>query len=219
MALTTEQLRYILTLDPKKFTGALRSVKEQVEKTRKTTETPLKFRQEGAGQILNNIKSIAAAWLSFRAVVGSVDIFREFETGIANIATLGVENIGELEESILRIGSTTPIALNDLTSGLYQVVSAGVDASNQLQVLENSARAAKAGLAETSDALGLAAAVVKAYGLEWSETESILDRAFQTVKLGQTTFGELSVNIGKVAPLAATLKVSTEELFGGHSPP
>ncbi|GAH78819.1 unnamed protein product, partial [marine sediment metagenome] len=34
------------------------------------------------------------------------------------------------------------------------------------------------------------------------------------VKLGQTTFPELAVNLGKVVPLASTLKIETAELFG-----
>ena len=40
------------------------------------------------------------------------------------------------------------------------------------------------------------------------------DLAFQTVKLGQTSFPELAASMGAVVPLASTLKVSQEELFG-----
>jgi TP901 family phage tail tape measure protein len=214
---TIAELKYLLTLDPKQFTGTLSKAKKQFEETRKSSEKPIKFRSEGGKQIISTLKSMAAAYLSFQAVVGSVRVFREFETGIANIATLGVENIDKIKESILSLAADTPVAIDNLTAGLYQVVSAGVDAANQIQVLEVTAKAAKAGLAETTDALGLAASVVKSYGKDWSEAEEVLDKAFQTVKLGQTTFAELSTNIGKVAPLAATLKVSTEELFGAFA--
>ena len=40
------------------------------------------------------------------------------------------------------------------------------------------------------------------------------DLAFLTVKLGQTSFPELASSMGQVVPLAATMKVSQEELFG-----
>jgi TP901 family phage tail tape measure protein len=211
---TVAELKYLLTLDPKNFMGTLRKAKGEFEQTRRQTEKPLRLSQRGGAAILSTIAKISAAMYALNSVMNT---FREFQTDIANVATLGVNNIQELEQSVLQLGSTAPLALSDLTAGLYQVVSAGVDAGNQMQVLENTAKAAKAGLAETTDALGLAASVVKSYGLEWSETEAVLDKAFQTVKLGQTTFAELSASIGKVTPLAATLKVSTEELFGAFA--
>ena len=39
------------------------------------------------------------------------------------------------------------------------------------------------------------------------------DLAFETVRLGQTTFPELAASMGRVVPLAASLKLSQEELF------
>ena len=211
MAIKAGEIRYFLGLDTATFMRAVKQANASVAKARREAEVPFKFSEQGAGELLAKLAKITIAIAAIQQLSGT---FREFETGIANIATLGVANIDELSDGILRIGAEAPIALNDLTSGLYQVVSAGVDANEQINVLELSAKAAKAGLAETQEALGLTASVVKAYGLEWSATENILDKAFQTVKLGQTTFGDLASNIGKVTPIAAALKVSTEELFG-----
>lgn len=211
MAIRAGEIRYFLGLDTKTFLRAVQQANSSVEKARRSAEVPFRFSERGSADILAKLAKITIAITAIQRLTGT---FREFETGIANIATLGVTNINELQEGILRIGAEAPLALNDLTSGLYQVVSAGVDASNQIEVLELSAKAAKAGLAETQEALNLSASVIKAYGLEWSATEDILDKAFQTVRLGQTTFAELASSIGKVTPIAAALKVSTEELFG-----
>jgi len=211
------ELRYALTMDPKNFLATLKRVEKESAETKGKVERPYNLKASGADKIISQIKNIAAAWLSFQAIVGQARTSMEFETNIANVATLGVKNIGELEQAILEIGSTAPIALNDLAKGLYEVVSAGVDANEQIRVLELSAQAGKAGLAQTTDALNLASAVVKSYGLSWAETEEILDKAFQTVNLGQTTFPALAKEIGKVAPLAATLKITTDELFGSFA--
>ena len=43
------------------------------------------------------------------------------------------------------------------------------------------------------------------------------DLAFETVKLGQTSFPELASSIGKVIPLASALGVEQEELFGSFA--
>lgn len=141
----------------------------------------------------------------------------EFDTGLANVASLGVDNIRELRDGILDMSKTVAVPISDLTAGMYEVVSAGVDASNQIGFLNLTAQAAKAGVAQTTDAISLSAAIVKGYGLEWSETEGILDKAFQTVKLGQTNFQQLAGSMGGVVPLASALKVSTNELFGAYA--
>ena len=163
----------------------------------------------------NQISDLAAK--AARVLEAPLNTFMAFETPMANVASLGVDNMRQLNAAVLDAAADIPVALDSLTSGLYDVVSAGVDAANQMYVLEQSAKAAKAGLASTSEALNLGSAVIKAYGKDWSETGSVMDQAFQTVKLGQTTFGELASSIGVVAPLAATLKVSTQELFGVFS--
>ena len=56
--------------------------------------------------------------------------------------------------------------------------------------------------------------MIRAYGMEWEEVNRVSDIAFQTIKLGQTTMGELASSIGGTVPLAATLGVSLEEVMG-----
>jgi len=151
------------------------------------------------------------------ALAAPIAKFSEFETAIANVGSLGVENISGIKAGILDLSANVAVPISDLTAGMYQVVSAGVAANEQIAFLEVTSKAAKAGLAETTDAINLASAVVKGYGKEWSETESILDQAFQTVKLGQTTFPELAGSIGQTIPLASALKIQTKELFGAFA--
>ena len=58
-------------------------------------------------------------------------------------------------------------------------------------------------------------AVTKGYGdTSAAAVQHSADLAFETVKLGQTTFPELAASIGLVVPLAASLGVAQEELFG-----
>ena len=52
---------------------------------------------------------------------------------------------------------------------MHFVISASVDTSEQLNVTEKAAKAAKAGIATTADALSLGSAVTKNYNKDWSE--------------------------------------------------
>lgn len=160
------------------------------------------------GTFVNNIAS---------KIQAPIQRFSELETAITNVETLGVPNIRALQEGVIEAGNEIGKPLLDIAGGLYEVVSAGVDSANQIDFLNKSVKAAKAGIATTTEAIQLSSAVVKGYGEEWSLAESIYDQAFKTVELGQTNFGELAANMGDQIPLTAALKVETEELFGAYA--
>ena len=125
----------------------------------------------------------------------------------AKLQTMGAD----LRKVSIQTGAST----EDLTSGLYDVVSAFGESAESVKQLEIASKAAKAGNATTSDSVALLSAVTKGYGdTSAAAMEKVSDLAFQTVKLGQTTFPELASSIGQVVPLASTLAVSQEELFG-----
>lgn len=184
------------------------------------------------GKIETSFESMAARVTAFSFAVNQIADFAnraasalsvpiqkfiDFEASISNVATLGVPNVQALGEEVLRLSTEIGQPIENISNGLYEVVSAGVDATNQIMVLEASAQAAKAGLAETTDALNLGAAVIKGYGKEWSDFTAIMDLAFTTVNLGQTTFDQLAANIGEVIPLFAALDISVNELFGSFA--
>jgi TP901 family phage tail tape measure protein len=110
----------------------------------------------------------------------------------------------------IQVGKST----SDLSGGAYQIISAFGDTANSVAQLEISAKAATAGVATTKDAIDLLSSVSKGYGDTSNEMLThISDLAFQTVKLGQTTFPELAASIGRVVPLSNELGISQEELF------
>ena len=155
----------------------------------------------------------------------SLDAAAKFETGMSNVATLidgdtatVNKRIAEMGDGIMDIAKNTGLATDDLSNGMYQIVSALGDSADATSQLEVAAKAAKAGGATTVDAINLLSAVTKGYGdtsgEAWSKAS---DLAFQTVKLGQTSFPELASSMGKVVPIASALNISQEELFGSFA--
>ena len=155
----------------------------------------------------------------------SLDAAEKVETGMSNVATLldgdtatVNKRIAEMGDDIMGVAKKTGLATDDLSNGMYQIVSALGDSKDATSQLEVAAKAAKAGGATTVDAINLLSAVTKGYGdtsgEAWSKAS---DLAFQTVKLGQTSFPELAANMGKVVPIASALNISQEELFGSFA--
>ena len=146
----------------------------------------------------------------------------EYEVQLANVSTLltGTEaevaaRTAEIGDQVLEISNRTGVATADLTDGMYQVVSAFGDSADAAAILETAAKSAAAGNATTTDSINLLSAVTKGYGDTSAEAvQQAADLAFATVRLGQTSFPELAAGMGKVIPLASTLGLEQEQLWG-----
>lgn len=152
------------------------------------------------------------------AAGASTKMSQDFNASMANIATLipgSTERVNELKVSIQDMAIQTGKSTADLSDGMYNVISAFGDTADSVKILELNAKAAKAGLAETTDAINLTSGVTKGYGDTSAEAvQKASDLALMTVRLGQTTFPELAASMGRVTPIAASLNISQEELFG-----
>ncbi len=149
--------------------------------------------------------------------VAAVKMSMDFNGAMANVATLipnSVARVDELKKSVQDMAVETGKSTEDLAGGLYQVISAFGDTGDTAKDLEINAKAAAAGLATTTDAINLTSAVTKGYGdTSAGAVQHVSDLAFQTVKLGQTTFPELAASMGKVTPLAASMGVNMNDMF------
>lgn len=183
-------------------------------------EQNLNALQQTAGKVKKAVAVGAAAVGA--GVVVSVKAAMDYEKQLSNISTLltGTEaevaaRTSEIGDQILDISNRTGIAANDLTDGMYQVVSAFGDSEDAASILETAAKSAAAGNATTTESVNLLSAVTKGYGDTSAEAvQKASDLAFATVRLGQTSYPELAASMGKVIPLASTLGIEQEELFG-----
>lgn len=165
---------------------------------------------------------VAAATAVATPGTAAVKSAAEYEAQLANVSTLltGTEaevaaRTAEIGDQVLEISNRTGVATADLTDGMYQVVSAFGDSADAAAILETAAKSAAAGNATTTDSINLLSAVTKGYGDTSAEAvQRAADLAFATVRLGQTSFPELAAGMGKVIPLASTLGLEQEQLWG-----
>ena len=178
------------------------------------------------------VGTLAKASLGFASVTGAIIAFDKimkestktaisFNRELANVATLipgQVKRINELKESVKLLSIESGKSLTDLTGGLYQVISAFGDAADTEEKLNIVTKAAIAGQSSTTASLNLLSAVTKAYG-DTSATalKKVSDLAFETVRLGQTTFPELASSMQQVTAIAKSLGVTQEELFTSYA--
>ena len=185
----------------------------------------VKFAVEGTEKVLKGIgkAAVIGTAAAFTAVTvasaGAVKSAAAYQNQMQTVGTLLDGDVSAklqgMSSDLKKVSINTGASLSDLSAGLYDVVSAFGESEENVKQLEIASKAAKAGCATTSDSVALLSAVTKGYGdTSAAAMQKASDLAFQTVKLGQTTFPELASSIGQVVPLASTLKVSQEELFG-----
>jgi TP901 family phage tail tape measure protein len=145
----------------------------------------------------------------------------KFNEGLSNVATLipgNIARVEELKEGLKSMAVDSGKSLDDLTDGLYQVISAFGDTAETQERLNIVTKASIAGMSSTTDSLNLLSAVTKAYGDTSAQAmQKVSDLSFLTVKLGQTTFPELAGSMQQVTDSANRMGVSQEELFTGFA--
>lgn len=185
-----------------------------------------KFNQVWQG-IVNSLKNLvwplAIVWLITSAVRWLFNEFKrasdaaaKFETAMSNVATLvdtSVESIDEMWKQLLDISTRVPKSVEELTSALYDVRSAGITAENAMSVLEQSARLATAGLGTTKEAVNLMTSAFNTFASQWYTAEVIASSFFLAVKNGKTTISELSQGFGSVSALVQSLNVDFRDFL------
>lgn len=170
------------------------------------------------------VAGASAAIVGATATMGAaaVNAAAEYQTQLANISTLltGTEaevaaRTAEIGDQILKVSDKTGVATENLTDGMYQVISAFGDSADAASILETAAKSAAAGNATTADSINLLSAVTKGYGdTSAAAVQKAADLSFATVRLGQTSFPELAASVMQVTNASNTLGVKQEELFG-----
>ena len=148
-------------------------------------------------------------------MIGAMRAFAAFEKQMAEVSTM-LDKPGQhmkqfsaaVQGMSMRFGEST----ETLAKGLYQILSATIDASQALHVLNASAKAAIAGLSDTTTAADLITTVLNSYNMAAGEATKVSDILFATIKRGKTTFAELAQFLGKLTAVSAEVGVAFEEV-------
>ncbi|MGH7193025.1 MAG: phage tail tape measure protein, partial [Candidatus Saccharimonadales bacterium] len=143
----------------------------------------------------------------------------EFVKSLSEIQTIDAgKSIEQLSAEVRGLSDSFNVPLLDAAKAKYEILSNGfTTASEQADVFAASVKFAKTAVAETSTSVDLLSGTLNAYGLAGSEAENVAAKFFKTVDLGKTIGSELATSFGRVAPVAATLGVSIEELDASFS--
>jgi TP901 family phage tail tape measure protein len=155
-------------------------------------------------------------FLASGAMVAVINAAAQFEKEMTKINTLvgvSAEQVGEWGEQLLELAPALGQTPRALAEGLFFITSAGIrDATESMDVLEISAKAAAIGMGDVKDVANAVTSVMQAYASTGITAAEATDILTATVREGKTQAEELAPSIGRVIPLASQMGVSFQEV-------
>jgi TP901 family phage tail tape measure protein len=167
---------------------------------------------QNIGGTISGMISVLAIGAAGKEIVSFSNDLDTALTEVATISTEVTENTEQYKDALLALSTEGSQSAIELTNAYYDIVSAGQDGAAGLELLTAAQTASVAGFVDVGIAADGLTTVINAWGKDASEATNISDIFFKTVEKGKTTFPELGSNIAQVAPIAASLGVSFEEV-------
>ncbi len=150
------------------------------------------------------VTASAVAWAKFQKQVAMVNTM---------LTTKTMPMITSFAAGLRQLAKESGQATATLAKGLFDILSASVDASKAMDVLKVSVKAAVAGMTEAGIAADLITTILNSYQMSAEKAGEISDKLFATVKRGKTTFPELAQSLGMVTATAALAGLGLDELL------
>lgn len=198
-------------------TETLRLIIEARDKASAVLKSSTKSVEASAASIKRAGRNMMIGGLALAAGIGyAVKQATMFGKDLAFVSTMLDESTmkympayrkGLLDMSIEMGESSSTLAV-----GLYNILSAGIDAGKGLEVLKVASRAAAAGMTDTSISAYAINAILNAYVMTADKAAEVSDMLFTVVKKGVLTFPQLANSIGTLLGFAKAANVPLEQL-------
>jgi len=146
----------------------------------------------------------------------SVQSYRDFEKSMAEVSTMldetGMTLLPSMTDAIEGMSLAFGKSAVDLSRGMYEILSAGVDSADAVNVLRNSAKLAAATLSSVETATDAVTTTLNSYSMSAIQAEHVSDILAKTVQLGKLRLDDLAGSLGFVLPIASQAGVSFEEV-------
>ncbi|MEG1514037.1 MAG: phage tail tape measure protein [Clostridia bacterium] len=159
---------------------------------------------------------LTAVLLSAGTAAGTMSVHLDTAARkVATIADAQVMSLGQIKNETRALGAELGVMPNQLNEALYNTISATNDTASAMGTVEIATKAAVGGFTDATTAVDGLTTVTNAYGMQGAASvKKVSDQMLVAQNYGKTTFGEIASGIGNVIPLAAQLRIGTDELFG-----
>lgn len=204
--MTTKYLSVVFTGEDKSATKTFKQVDGAADKT----QTKLSKFGNAIGSAVK-VGAIAGVAVGVAAIGKGVTAFADFERSMNEVFTLipgtSKEAMDAMTKDVKNFSTEFGVLPDRVVPALYQALSAGVPKDNVFEFLEVAQKAAKGGVTDLTVSVNGISSVINAYGTDVLSATDASDLMFTAVRLGKTSFEEMSASLFQVTPTAAALGV------------
>lgn len=174
------------------------------------------------GQSANQVRKTLAFLRSALVVVASVRVFARLVGGLADFAQAmatvkavtgaTTQEFARMRDVAKDLGATTRFTATEAAEGMLALGRAGFDTAEIIATIPQTLALAQAGALELGKASEITAGALRAFGLETSQAERVVDVFTFTANNSLNTVLDLGEAMKLVAPIASGVGVKIEEL-------
>lgn len=199
-----------ISLDKSEYDSGLTAASKSTQSLGDKLKSGLGTAAKAAGAAL---AGSTAAMTAFG--VSSVKTGAEFDSSMSQVAAtmgLATDEIGNLRDFALDMGSSTAFSASQAADALNYMALAGYDAETSMEMLPNVLNLAAAGGMELADASDMITDSQSALGLTLGQTSELVDKMAKASSKSNTSVSQLGSAILTVGGTAKTLAGGTTEL-------
>ena len=204
--MTTKYLSVVFTGEDKSATKTFKKVDDAAD----DTQTKLSKLGAKIGEVVK-VAAVAGVAVGVAAIVKGTAAFVDFERSMNEVFTLipgtSKEAMDAMTQDVKNFSREFGVLPDRVVPALYQALSAGVPKDNVFEFLEVAQKAAKGGVTDLTVSVNGISSVMNAYGADVLSATDASDLMFTAVRLGKTSFEEMSASLFQVTPTAAALGV------------
>lgn len=151
---------------------------------------------------------VAAITAGFKGVGKALDFEKQMKEVFTLLPGISGKAMDKMGDQVKGFSTQFGVLPEEVVPALYESLSSGVPPDNVFEFLKTAQKAAVGGVTELETTVNGLTSVINAYGADTISAGQASDLMFEAVKLGKTTFDELSRSLFNVNPTAAALGVN-----------
>jgi TP901 family phage tail tape measure protein len=179
-----------------------------------------KAAEVGAQMRAVSLPMLALGGAALAGIGAATKVAGDYQAALTELVTGAGETksaLGMVSQGILDMAGQVGVLPTELAAGLYPIESAGFRAAAGLEVLKESAIAARVGSADMATVADAVTTALNAYGAGADQARTVTDVLLTSVQQGKMHFGDLASSLGRVLPAAASANVSLAEVGAAMS--
>lgn len=196
--------------------GTIMNLQRNMGRLGKRSTSTATMMKTGFAAAAGGIATLAAGGIALNSAIDAASFAGKFQQGVARVANISgatTEELGKLRDAAIEAGMRTQFSPQESIDGLATLAAKGFNATQSMNLLNQSLNLAAGGQIGIADASEAAASAVRVFSLQGNEVNSVADKLLKITNLTSLQAGDLSLALGTVSRGAGLTKQSLDDML------